>query len=68
MQFLKQEYEYPNTEIADFEINHYWWIYVLCSCVGGILGGMLFHLHAKIVEGGDANDADSDAKSDLSHD
>ena len=66
--FLQYEYEYPNQTIANFELNHYLWIYIVCSCAGGVLGGLLFNLHAKAVEGGDVKDDGSDAKSDLSHD
>ncbi len=66
--FETNQYEYPNQKIADFELNHYMWIYIVCSCAGGILGGILFNLHAKVIQGGSASSDEDDVRSEMSHD
>ena len=50
-------YEFADTlglkSIDDLDrsyLNHYLWAYIMAPMVGGFVGGVLFHIHAKCTE------------------
>ena len=44
--FEVSQWNTPNHQIAGYKLNHYLWVYILVSMLGGGLGGALHWFHS----------------------